>query len=87
MELENNKNIVIKEADKGGNKVILSTKKYCKMVYDHLNDNQIYEKTDSTCDKQNNEQNKKTIPEVWKYFKQARNRSLNKFFSFNKQFL
>ena len=55
---------MIKEADKGGNKVILSTKKYCKMVYDHLNDNQIYEKTDSTCDKQNNEQNKKTIPEV-----------------------
>ena len=51
MELKNNKNIIIKEADKGGSVVIIATKYYCKMVYDHLNDNQIYKKTDNTCNK------------------------------------
>ena len=48
MELKN-KNIKIKEADKGGSIAIMSTKHYCKMVMDHLNDNQIYKKTDSIC--------------------------------------
>ena len=49
MELKNNKYITIKEAGKGGSVVIMSTKHYCKMVYDHLSDNQIYKKTDTTC--------------------------------------
>ena len=50
MELKNNKNVIIKEADKGGIVLIMSTKHYCKMVYDHLYNKQIYKKTDSTCD-------------------------------------
>ena len=32
-----------------GSVVIMSTKHYFKMVYDRLNDNQIYKKTDSKC--------------------------------------
>ena len=40
MELENNRNIIIKKADKRENKVLMSTKHYSKMVYDHINDNQ-----------------------------------------------
>ena len=35
----------VKEANKGESVVIKSTNYYCKMVYDHLNDNQIYKKT------------------------------------------
>ena len=35
----------VKEANKGGSVVIKSTNHYCKMVYDHLTDNQIYKKT------------------------------------------
>ena len=38
MELKIYKNILIKEADKGGSAVIKSTK-LCKMFYDHLSDN------------------------------------------------
>ena len=38
MELKIYKNILIKEADKGGSAVIKSTK-HCKMFYDHLSDN------------------------------------------------
>ena len=49
MELKNNKNTIIKETDKGGSVVIMS-RKHCKMVQDHLNNNQIYKTTDSTCD-------------------------------------
>ena len=37
MRLKNNKNIIIKEVDKGESVVTMSTKHYCKMVYDHLN--------------------------------------------------
>ena len=80
MELKNNKNIIIKEANKRRSVVIMCTKDYRKMVCDHLNDNEIYKKTDSTCDKKVFNKIKKTNPE-------ARNRLLNKFFSFNKQFL
>ena len=62
MELKNNKNIIIKEADKGGTVVIMSKKHYCKMVFDHLNDNQIYERTDNTSD--NKVMNKIKNPKV-----------------------
>ena len=50
MELKNNKNILINEADKGGSVVMMSTKHYYKIVYDHFYNKQIYGKTDSTCD-------------------------------------
>ena len=50
MKLKNNKNIVIKEEDKGGIVVIMCTKHYCKIIYDHLDNKQIYKRTDSTCD-------------------------------------
>ena len=62
MNLKNNKNIIIKEGYKGGSAVIMSTKHYYKMVSDHLNDNQIYKKTDNTCD--NKLMNKVKNPKV-----------------------
>ena len=49
MELKTNKNTIIKGADKRGSVVIISTKHYCKMVYQHLYNKQIHKKTDSTC--------------------------------------
>ena len=39
MELKNNKNIMIQEADKVGSVVIMSTNNYFKMFYSYLNDN------------------------------------------------
>ena len=62
MELKNNKNIIIKEADKGGTVAIMSKKHYCKMAFDHLNDNQIYKRTDNTSD--NKVMNKIKNPKV-----------------------
>ena len=54
--------IIIKEAGKGRSVVIMGAKHYYKMIYDHLNDNQIYNKTDSTCDnKVMNKIKKRTI--------------------------
>ena len=41
--------IILKETNKGGIGVIMGTKHYCKMVYDHLNDKQIYKKIDKIC--------------------------------------
>ena len=64
MKLKNNKNIIIKEADKEGSVVIMSTKHYCKMVYDHLNDNQIHKKTDNTYGNKVMNKIKKTNPDV-----------------------
>ena len=49
MELKNNENI-INEEDEVGKIVIMNTKHYCKMIYDHINNNQIYKNTNSTCD-------------------------------------
>ena len=43
MELRDNTYILIKEANNRGSVGIISTKHY-KMVYDRLNDNQIYKK-------------------------------------------
>lgn len=42
--MELKKTTKIKEVDKGGCVVIMSTKHYCEMVCDRLNDNQIYKK-------------------------------------------
>ena len=39
MELKNNKNIIIQEADKVESVVIMSTNNYFKMFYNYLNDN------------------------------------------------
>ena len=39
--------IVIKEADKGGAVVVWGRKDYCKEAYKHLNDQQVYEVTES----------------------------------------
>ena len=50
-DLQNNSNIVIKEADKGGSVVIMEKDHYLKMVYDQLNDRATYKKGDSTHDK------------------------------------
>ena len=44
VKLKNNKNTIIKEADKGESVAIMSTKHYCKMLYDQLNHNQFTEK-------------------------------------------
>ena len=53
----------VKEANKGGSVVIKSTNHYCKMVYDHLNDNQIYKKTWQHLWQQGNKTIKKANPE------------------------
>ena len=63
MELRKNKNI-IKEVYKRKNVVIMSTKHYCEMVNDHLNNNQIYKKTDSTCENKVMKKIKKLNPGV-----------------------
>ena len=44
-DLQNNSNIVIKEADKGGSVVIMEKDHYLKMVYDQLNDRATYKKS------------------------------------------
>ena len=42
----------------------MSTKHYCEMVNDHLNNNQIYKKTDSTCENKVMKKTKKLNPGV-----------------------
>ena len=49
-DLMHNKNIVIKEADKGGCVVIMNTTHYVSMVMDHLRDTSTYRKTKANCD-------------------------------------
>ena len=45
-----NRNIVIKEADKGMTVVIMKTKHYLKMINDHLNDKTTYKMVEANCD-------------------------------------
>ena len=48
--LKKNKDIIIKEADKGGAVVIMNTKHYLKMTSDQLNDKTTYKMVESNCD-------------------------------------
>ena len=50
LNLKKNKDIIIKEADKGGAVVIMNTKQYLKMISDHLNDEKTYKMVESNCD-------------------------------------
>ena len=50
LNLKKNKDIVIKEADKGGAVVIMNTKHYLKMISDHLNDETTYKMVEANCD-------------------------------------
>ena len=45
-----NKDIIIKEADKGGAEVIMNTKHYLQMISDHLNDETTCKMVESNCD-------------------------------------
>ena len=85
MELKNNKNI-INEEDEVGKIVIMNTKHYCKMIYDHINNNQIYKNTNSTCDNNVTNEMKWRLAQVSECFNQARNRLLNEFLSVKKLF-
>ena len=51
LKLQNNKDIIIKEADKGGSVVIMNTTHYCKMIFDNLNDKKTYKEVANKCDK------------------------------------
>lgn len=86
MELRDNTYILIKEANNRGSVGIMSTKHY-KMVYDRLNDNQIYKKNWYHLWQQGNKQNKKTTSKVSKYYNPTRNRLMKKILSLNKHFL
>ena len=79
MELKNNKNIIIKETDKRESVVIMNKKHYCKsfVIISAINR---FIKRLIALRQQGNEQNKKTIPEVWKYFNDAWNRLLKSVF-------
>ena len=48
--LRQNKNLIIKEADKGGCVVLMNKTHYIKMINEHLNDNNTYKKTNEGCD-------------------------------------
>ena len=48
--LKNSDGIIIKEADKGGSIVIMTKRHYKKMVYEQLNDNITYRRTNGSCD-------------------------------------
>ena len=50
LNLKKNKEIIIKEADKGGTVVIMNTKHYLKMISDHLSDENTYTMVESNCD-------------------------------------
>ena len=50
LNLKKNKDIIIKEADKGGTVVIMNTKHYLKTISDHLNDETTYKMVESNCD-------------------------------------
>ena len=48
--LKNNSDLIIKEADKGGCVVLTNKPHYKGMIYQHLNDTNTYQKSDSKCD-------------------------------------
>ena len=50
LNLKKIKDIIIKEADKGGAVVIMNNKHYLKMISDHLNDETTYKMVESNCD-------------------------------------
>ena len=50
LNLKRNKDITIKEGDKGGAVVIMNTKHYFKMISEHLNDEKTYKMVESNCD-------------------------------------
>ena len=50
LNLKKNKDIVIKEADKGGAVVIMNTKHHLKMISDHLNDETSQKMVEANCD-------------------------------------
>ena len=50
LNLKKNKDIIMKEADKGGAVVIMNPKHCFKMISDHLNDKTIYKMVESNCD-------------------------------------
>ena len=50
-DLKTNKDIIIKEADKGGCVVIMDTQHYVNMVMSQLNDKKTYRTTNNNCDK------------------------------------
>ena len=50
-DLQNNEEINIKEADKGGSVVIMKRDHYVKMVYEELNDEKYYKRVDAKHDK------------------------------------
>ena len=50
LNLKKNKDIVIKEADKGGTVVIMNTKNYLRMIIDHLNDERTYKMVEANFD-------------------------------------
>ena len=50
LDSKKNKDIIIKETDKGGAVVIMNTKHYLKMISDHLNDETAYKMVKANCD-------------------------------------
>ena len=48
--LKNNSELIIKEADKGGCVVLMNKSHYKRMIFQHLNDANTYQKTDQKCD-------------------------------------
>ena len=50
LNLKKNKEIIIKEVNKGGAVVIMNTKHYLKMISYHLNDETTYKMVESNCD-------------------------------------
>ena len=48
--LKNNSELIIKDADKGGCLVLMNKPRYKRMIFQHLNDSNTYQKTDEKCD-------------------------------------
>ena len=50
LDLKKTKDIVIKEADKGGTVVMVNTKHYLKIISDHLNAKRTYKMVEANCE-------------------------------------